>query len=146
MIEYDGQTFRTSDDRDKFIKEREDRRKQNISQFQVYNDFNHGMATVGDVGVWACPDGGPRGRARLFAFNEPNAVFKMQESQIFKEAYPEFKWDTTQRKQPLKRIDDKDFKTMVDGLIVKLTSKQEEKSQFAGMGLSDMLKAIKEAG
>lgn len=144
MIEYDDMTFTNSKERDKFLKDREERRRWAHNSFLNVNRFNHNAATMTDVGVYVCPGGGPRGVAKFYAFNEEGCLEKIKHCHLFKQEHPNWKWDTTEPEPELKQMPEEEWNIMADGLKVKLTSKNRKENPYAGMTLTEILKKNRE--
>lgn len=116
MIEYDGMNFRTHQEKDKFLEERELRRKANQSEFERVNEFNHFQANSTSVGVWATAGDGPTGSARFFIFSDPEFFNKIQHSALFRESYPSWKWDLDGERPKMKTMSAEDWQANVERL------------------------------
>ena len=145
-VEHEGKSFRTHAEKDKFLKEREQRRKMNLNAFKNCNEFNFKQASFTEAGVWACSDGGTRGTAKFHQFNDPNFQSNIESCRIFKENHPDWEWDTTKHRDPPNLSTPEAFKSKLIEIRenMRLEKAIPSKSPYAGMGLREILKKQKE--
>jgi len=142
-IEYDNMTFANSAERDKFLDDRELRRKGNKYEFRLINEHNGNAASTNETGVWASTKPGPRGVAAFHVFSDPDFFKKIQECHIFKMEHPDWEWDTTKKGHHPKMVDKDVFNEQSKALLHEIRNRPKGGSPYAGMGLREILKAQK---